>query len=56
MKLQKILRSISLKKFYKREKEGVMWLKIPTDLSTQSQRDKFMEATMEKLEELIYKK
>tara|TARA_R100001443_G_scaffold91549_1_gene98167 strand:- start:6134 stop:6289 length:156 start_codon:yes stop_codon:yes gene_type:complete len=49
-------RTISLKKFFKRQREGVMFLEIPTQITTQAERDRFMEATMEKLERIIYKK
>jgi len=55
MMLQRILRSISLKRFFKREKKSVMWLQIPTDLSTLAEREEFMEATLDKLEKIIYK-
>tara|TARA_Y100001973_G_C5184610_1_gene326994 strand:- start:296 stop:397 length:102 start_codon:yes stop_codon:yes gene_type:complete len=33
-----------------------MFLEIPTQIRTQAERDRFMEATMEKLEKIIYKK
>ncbi len=54
MKMKKILKIISLKKYFN-TKKSVVWLRIPTDLSTQADRDKLMEATMTKLEKLIYK-
>ncbi len=54
--LQRILRTISLKRFFNRQREGVMFLEIPTQIRTQAERDRFMEATMEKLEKIIYKK
>jgi hypothetical protein len=49
------LRSMSLKRFFKREKKSVMWLQIPTDLSTLAEREEFMEAILDKLEKTIYK-
>ena len=52
--LKKILKIISLEKYFN-VKERVVWLKIPTDLNTQAERDNLMEATMNKLEKLIYK-
>lgn len=55
MVLRRVLRSMSLKRFFKREKKCVMWLQIPTDLSTQVEREKFMEATIDQLEKIIYK-
>lgn len=55
MMLRKILMSMSLKKFFKREKEGVMFMEIPTHFKTLAERDKFMEATLDKLEKIIYK-
>jgi hypothetical protein len=54
MKLKKILKIISLKKYFN-TKKSVVWLQIPTDLSTQAERDNLMEATMNQLEKLIYK-
>ncbi len=33
-----------------------MFLEIPTQIKTQAERDIFMEATIEKLERIIYKK
>ena len=54
--LRRISRTISLKRFFKRQREGVMFLEIPTQIRTQAERDRFMEATMEKLERIIYKK
>jgi hypothetical protein len=53
--LQKILKIISLKKYFKDKKESVVWLKIPTNLNSQTERDNLMEVTMEKLEKIIYK-
>lgn len=55
MVLRRVLRSMSLKRFFNREKKCVMWLQIPTDLSTQVEREKFMEATIDQLEKIIYK-
>ena len=52
--LKKILKIISLKKYFN-VNERVVWLQIPTDLNTQAERDNLMEATMNKLEKLIYK-
>jgi len=54
--LRRISRTISLKKFFKRQREGVMFLEIPTQITTQAERDRFMEATIERLERIIYKK
>ena len=54
--LRRISKTISLKRFFKRQREGVMFLEIPTQIRTQAERDKFMEATMERLERIIYKK
>ena len=53
--LKKILKIISLKKYFKGKKESVVWLKIPTNLKTQAERDKLFMVTIDKLEELIYK-
>ena len=52
--LQKILKIISLKKYFN-ETESVVWLQIPTNLSTQAERDNLMEATMNQLGKIIYK-
>ena len=54
MKLKRILKIISLKKYFNTN-NSVVWLRIPTDLSTQAERDNLMEATMNQLEKLIYK-
>jgi hypothetical protein len=54
--LRRISRTISLKKFFKRQREGVMFMEIPTHFKTLAERDEFMEATMERLERIIYKK
>jgi len=53
MKLQRILKHILLKKVYRKKSE--VWLKVPTNLTTQAERDQVMEATMNKLEQIIYK-
>tara|TARA_R110002051_G_scaffold30319_7_gene70194 strand:+ start:777 stop:944 length:168 start_codon:yes stop_codon:yes gene_type:complete len=53
--LKKILKIISLKKFFKGKKENEVWLKIPTNLTSTADRDNLMEATMNKLEKIIYK-
>ena len=53
--VQKILKIISLKKYFKDKKENEVWLKIPTNLTSKAERDNLMEATMNQLEELIYK-
>lgn len=55
MMLRKVLRSISLKRFFKRQREGVMFMEIPTHFKTLSEREEFMEATLDKLEKIIYK-
>ncbi len=55
MMLRRILRSISLKRFFKRQREGVMFMEIPTHFKTLAERDEFMEATLDKLEKIIYK-
>ena len=55
MMLRKVLRSISLKRFFKRQREGVMFMEIPTHFKTLAERDEFMEATLDKLEKIIYK-
>ncbi len=52
--LQKILKHILLKKNFNKKKNAV-WLKIPTNYTSNADRDKVMEATMNKLEEIIYK-
>jgi hypothetical protein len=52
--LQKILKIISLKRFFKR-KEDEVWLKVPTNYTSTADRDKVMEATLNKLEQIIYK-
>ena len=54
MNLKKILKIISLKKYFN-YKENVVWLQIPTNLTTTAERDKLMEATMNQLEKIIYK-
>ena len=53
--LKKILKIISLKKYFKYKKETEVWLKIPTNLTSQAERDNLMEATMNQLEKIIYK-
>ncbi len=52
--LKKILKIISLKKYFNK-KEKVVWLQIPTNLTSQAERDNLMEATMNQLEKIIYK-
>jgi len=52
---KKILNLISLKKLFKYKKNDVVWLQVPNNLKTQADRDKVMEATMNKLEQIIYK-
>ncbi len=54
MNLQKILKPILLKKLFKK-KESAVWLRVPTNYTSQADRDKVMEATMNKLEQIIYK-
>lgn len=54
MKLQRILKHILLKKVFNKKNDGV-WLKVPTNLTSQAERDQVMEATMNKLEQIIYK-
>ena len=54
MILQKILKHISLKKLFNK-KESAVWLRVPTNYTSQADRDKLMEATMNKLEQIIYK-
>ena len=55
MMLRRILKSMSLKRFFKREREGVMFMEIPTHFKTLAEREEFMEATFDKLEKIIYK-
>jgi hypothetical protein len=52
--LKKILRLILLKKHFSNTKRGV-WLQVPTNYSSQAERDQVMEATMDMLEQIIYK-
>jgi hypothetical protein len=52
--LKKILIPTSLKRLYKR-KNSVVWLQVPTNYSSQAERDQVMEATMDLLEQIIYK-
>ena len=54
MNLPKILKPILLKKLFKK-KESAVWLRVPTNYTSQADRDKVMEATMNKLEQIIYK-
>jgi hypothetical protein len=54
MNLQKILKHTLLKKLFNK-KESAVWLKVPTNYTSQADRDKVMEATMDKLEQIIYK-
>ena len=55
MMLRRVLKSMSLKKFFKRQREGVMFMEIPTHFKTLAEREEFMEATLDKLEKTIYK-
>ena len=52
--LKKILKHTLLKKRFNK-KENVVWLRVPTNYTSQADRDKVMEATMNKLEQIIYK-
>ena len=54
MNLRKILKLILLKKYFNKTNDEV-WLKVPTNYTSQAERDKVMEATMDKLEQIIYK-
>jgi len=54
MNLQRILKHTLLKKHFNK-KESAVWLKVPTNYTSQADRDKVMEATMNKLEQIIYK-
>ena len=54
MNLPKILKPTLLKKLFNK-KESAVWLRVPTDYTTQAERDQVMEATMNKLEQIIYK-
>tara|TARA_R110000751_G_scaffold109320_3_gene206367 strand:- start:2333 stop:2479 length:147 start_codon:yes stop_codon:yes gene_type:complete len=47
------LKIILLKKYFNKKNE--VWLQIPTNYNSQADRDKVMEATMNKLEQIIYK-
>ena len=51
--LKKILMIISLKRFFNREKKGVMFVEIPTHFISRSEKEKFLEETMERLEKII---
>ena len=42
-----------LKNLYKKNSD--VWLKVPTHYTSQAERDQVMEATMNKLEQIIYK-
>ena len=44
-----------IKKLFKSKNNSVVWLKVPTNLTTQAERDRLMEATTDKLEQIIYK-
>lgn len=50
--LRKILKIISSRGIFKKR---YVWLKIPANLTSQAERDKCMDATMDMLEEIIYK-
>ena len=52
--LKKIL-SHTLSKKHFNKKESAVWLKVPTNYTSQADRDKVMEATINKLEQIIYK-
>ena len=52
--LKKILKHTLLRNYFNK-KENVVWLQIPTNLTSQAERDNLMEATIDKLEEIIYK-
>lgn len=52
--LKKILKIILLKKHFNK-KETAVWLQVPTTYTSQAERDQVMEATMNKLEQIIYK-
>ena len=54
MNLQRILKHILLKRLYNKNNSEV-WLKVPTNLTSQAERDQVMEAIMDKLEQIIYK-
>ncbi len=51
--LKKILMITSLKRFFKRQREGIMFMEIPTHFISRSEKEKFLEVTMEKLEKII---
>ena len=55
MKQLKILKTILLKKLFKK-KNSAVWLKVPTNYTSQAERNAVMEATMDMLEQIIYKK
>jgi len=48
------LKLILLKKLFNKKPIEV-WLKVPTSFNSQAERDQVMEATMNKLEQIIYK-
>ena len=50
-----ISKIISLKKYFKR-KQSAVWLKVPTNYTSQAERNAVMEATIDMLEQIIYKK
>jgi len=52
--LKKILKITLLKKYFNK-KETAVWLQVPTNYTSQAERDQVMEATMNKLEQIIYK-
>ena len=54
MNLQRILTHTLLKQRFNK-KENAVWLRVPTNYTSQADRDKVMEATMNKLEQIIYK-
>lgn len=51
--LKKILMITSLKRFFKRQRQGVMFMEIPTHFISRSEKENFLEDTMEKLEKII---
>jgi hypothetical protein len=43
-----------IKKLFRRKNKRAVWLKVPTNLTSRADRDRLMEATMNKLERIIY--
>jgi len=52
MKQLKILKTILLKKLFKK-KNSAVWLKVPTNYTSQAERDQVMEATMDMSEVVL---